>query len=56
MTVVYNHLSAYRVDTGQHVSRGQTIGLAGTTGWSTACHLHFTVLRDGSPVDPMSYM
>ena len=56
MTVVYNHLSSYKVGTGAHVRRGETIGLAGTTGWSTGCHLHFTVLLDGNPVNPMNYM
>ena len=33
----------------QRVRRGETVGYAGTTGWSTGCHLHFTVLLDGSP-------
>ena len=56
MTVVYNHASSYRVGTGAHVRRGETLGSAGTTGWSTGCHLHFTVLLDGNPVDPMHYM
>lgn len=56
MTVVYNHATSYRVGTGAHVRRGETLGYAGTTGWSTGCHLHFTVLLDGNPVDPMHYM
>jgi murein DD-endopeptidase MepM/ murein hydrolase activator NlpD len=56
MTVVYNHASSYRVGVGARVSRGETLGYAGTTGWSTGCHLHFTVLLDGNPVDPMHYM
>ncbi len=56
MTVVYNHLASYSAGTGERVSRGEVIGIAGTTGWSTACHLHFTVLLDGSPVDPMRYL
>jgi murein DD-endopeptidase MepM/ murein hydrolase activator NlpD len=56
MTVVYNHLSSYSVSSGQHVRRGQVVGHAGSTGWSTGCHLHFTVLRDGTPVDPMNYL
>ena len=55
MTVVYNHLSSYRVGTGQHVSRGQVVGYAGTTGWSTGCHLHFTVMLNGQPVNPVNY-
>ena len=41
---------------GQSVSRGQTVGYMGDTGWSTACHLHFTVLVNGQPVQPMNWM
>jgi len=55
ITVIYNHLSRYAVGTGATVSRGQTIGYVGTTGWSTGCHLHFTVMENGKPVDPMKY-
>ncbi|MEO7942529.1 MAG: peptidoglycan DD-metalloendopeptidase family protein [Marmoricola sp.] len=56
MTVIYNHLTSYRVSTGAHVKRGEVVGYAGTTGWSTGCHLHFTVMLDGTPVNPMGYM
>jgi murein DD-endopeptidase MepM/ murein hydrolase activator NlpD len=56
MTVIYNHLSSYRVGAGARVKRGEVVGYAGTTGWSTACHLHFTVMLNGSPVNPMNYM
>lgn len=56
VTIVYNHASGYTVGVGQSVSRGQTIGYMGTTGWSTACHLHFTVLVNGTPVQPMNWM
>lgn len=56
ITVVYNHLSGYRVGTGQNVARGEVIGYAGTTGWSTACHLHYTVLANGQAVNPNNYM
>lgn len=56
LTAVYNHARGYRVDVGDRVSRGQVIGTSGSTGWSTACHLHFTVLRGGKPVNPMNYM
>ncbi|HET9996478.1 MAG TPA: peptidoglycan DD-metalloendopeptidase family protein [Nocardioides sp.] len=55
ITVIYNHLSRYAVGTGAVVKRGQTIGYVGTTGWSTGCHLHFTVMENGKPVDPMKY-
>lgn len=56
MTVIYNHLSSYAVGNGQRVSRGQVIGYAGSTGWSTGCHLHFTVMLNGTPVNPMNYL
>ena len=55
VTVIYNHLSAYRSSVGQSVSRGQVVGLIGTTGWSTGCHTHFTVMENGTPVDPMKW-
>lgn len=56
MTVVYNHLTSYSVSTGERVVRGEVVGQSGSTGWSTGCHLHFTVLLDGNPVDPMGYL
>jgi murein DD-endopeptidase MepM/ murein hydrolase activator NlpD len=55
ITVIYNHLSRYAASAGQVVRRGETIGYVGTTGWSTGCHLHFTVMENGHPVDPMKY-
>ncbi len=55
ITVIYNHLSGYVAHTGQVVRRGETVGYVGTTGWSTGCHLHFTVMENGKPVDPMKY-
>ena len=55
-TVIYNHINRYAVHTGARVGRGQTVAYAGTTGWSTGCHLHFTVMRDGSTVNPMDYI
>jgi murein DD-endopeptidase MepM/ murein hydrolase activator NlpD len=51
-TAIYNHISSYRAHVGQVVGRGETVAYAGTTGWSTACHLHFTILKDGTAVDP----
>ena len=56
LTVVYNHATSYRVSVGDHVTRGETVGYVGSTGWSTGCHLHFTVLQDGTAVDPMKYL
>ena len=50
LTVVYNHATGYRVGVGEHVARGQIVGYVGSTGWSTGCHLHFTVLVNGTPL------
>lgn len=52
---VYNHATSYVVSTGQRVKRGQLIGYVGTTGWSTGCHLHFTLLVNGSTVNPVDW-
>lgn len=55
MTVIYNHIARYRVGTGAHVGRGEVLAYEGTTGWSTGCHLHFTVMLNGNPVNPANY-
>lgn len=52
ITLVYNHAAGYSVDVGDRLRRGQVIGSVGNSGWSTGCHLHFTVLANGNPVDP----
>ena len=48
----YNHLSRFAVSGGQRVARGDVVGYSGTTGTSTACHLHFEVYVSGKVVDP----
>lgn len=55
ITAVYNHATRYTVSAGQHVERGQVVGYVGSTGWSTGCHLHFTIMANGSSTDPMPY-
>jgi murein DD-endopeptidase MepM/ murein hydrolase activator NlpD len=52
----YSHLSGFAVGGGQSVSKGQVVGYSGTTGSSTACHLHFEVWVDGGTVDPMGWL
>ena len=56
LVAVYNHASSYRVGVGDKVTRGETVGYVGSTGWSTGCHLHFTILQGGDAVDPMGYL
>lgn len=54
VTTGYNHATSYIVSVGQKVSKGQTIGYVGTTGYSTGCHLHLMVWENGGTVNPMS--
>jgi murein DD-endopeptidase MepM/ murein hydrolase activator NlpD len=55
MVLIYNHASAYKAHTGDRVGRGDVVAYAGTTGWSTGCHLHFTVMLGGKAVNPMQF-
>lgn len=55
MMTIYMHMTYYIVSAGEEVTKGQTIGYVGSTGWSTGPHLHFGVSINGSYVDPLSY-
>lgn len=52
----YMHLSQIGVHTGQQVSKGERIGAVGSTGRSTGAHLHWTVILNGTPVDPELFL
>jgi murein DD-endopeptidase MepM/ murein hydrolase activator NlpD len=51
---VYAHLSKIHVRLGQNVNQGDTIGLVGSTGWSTGPHLHLEFRVNGVQQDPMT--
>jgi murein DD-endopeptidase MepM/ murein hydrolase activator NlpD len=52
----YCHLSSIEVSVGDQVKTGGLVAYSGNTGDSTGPHLHFTVLVDGSPVDPLTWL
>lgn len=53
---LYAHLSAIMVKEGQEIGRGDVLGLVGHTGRATGPHLHFALLLDGKPVDPLEHL
>ena len=52
----YGHLQDWNVDKGDTVQAGTTIGWVGTTGKSTAPHLHFEIRKDGQRIDPATVL
>jgi murein DD-endopeptidase MepM/ murein hydrolase activator NlpD len=52
---LYAHMSRVLVRKGQTVKRGDVIGLVGSTGTSTGPHLHYEVIKNNRPVDPINY-
>lgn len=56
ISTLYAHLSSMYVLPGDRVSRGQSIGAVGSTGWSTGAHLHFEVRKDGATLNPIKYV
>ena len=55
-TTLYAHMSVTKVSKGQAVTKGQVIGLEGTTGYSTGPHCHFEVRINGKPNNPLNYI
>ena len=52
---LYSQLSVFEVETGTAVKKGDLIGRVGSSGLSTAPHLHYEVLKDGKQVNPEKY-
>lgn len=52
----YGHLSKIDVEVGQPITRGQHLGLIGSTGRSTGPHLHFELRLGGKPINPRRFL
>ncbi len=52
----YGHLSAFKVQLGQTVKRGDLVGLVGSTGRATSSHLHYEVRANGRILNPLQLL
>jgi murein DD-endopeptidase MepM/ murein hydrolase activator NlpD len=52
----YGHLHKINVAEGQQISKGDILGLVGSTGRATASHLHYEVRINGVAVNPIDYV
>ena len=52
---LYGHLSSIGVKVGDKVEKGQVVGRSGMTGLAAGDHLHFTVLVNGTAVNPVEW-
>lgn len=52
---LYGHMTKFVVHVGQQVKRGQLIGYVGSTGLSTAPHVHYEVHKNGDIVNPINF-
>jgi murein DD-endopeptidase MepM/ murein hydrolase activator NlpD len=56
VTTRYGHLSKILVKPGDKIKRGTLLGYSGSTGRSTGPHLHYEVLQNGTPVNPLQFI
>lgn len=56
LETAYLHMGDVAVKVGQRVETGQRLGTVGSTGLSTACHLHLSLYKDGAGSDPLAYL
>jgi len=56
MVSLYSHLDTLKVINGENIKKGQVIGTVDSTGISTGHHLHFSLLINGSYVNPLEYI
>ena len=52
---LYGHMTKTNCVVGQKIKRGQVIGFVGSTGLSTAPHVHYEVWKNGEKVNPINF-
>jgi len=52
---LYGHLSSLQVSRGQEVQKGDILGTTGSTGLAGGDHLHFSIMVNGTPVNPIEW-
>jgi murein DD-endopeptidase MepM/ murein hydrolase activator NlpD len=52
----YGHTLKNLVNIGDNIRRGDVIALSGSSGRSSAPHLHYEIKKDGVPIDPKEYL
>jgi murein DD-endopeptidase MepM/ murein hydrolase activator NlpD len=52
---LYAHLNGFNIRKGQKIKRGEVIGFVGSSGTSTAPHLHYEVFKNNKKVNPVHY-
>lgn len=55
-TTLYAHMSAIYVSPGQSVSKGDVVGVMGSTGRSSGVHVHLEIRKDGVALNPLSLL
>ncbi len=55
-STMFGHNSRIVVKDGQRITRGQIIAYVGNTGKSTGPHLHYSIFKNGMPVNPLDYI
>lgn len=53
---LYAHLEKFarHMHAHEHVTKGEVVGYVGTTGWTTGPHLHYSLYKNGKPINPLT--
>jgi len=52
----YAHMQTFVVKRGENIKRGQLIGYVGSSGGSTAPHVHYEIIKNGKKINPIQYI